>query len=393
MQIHRAKHILVSPWHIIENGYIAVVNNTIIDVGSITAASSHLKSNVIDHGSGVIMPALLNAHTHFELSALQGKISFDKGFNNWVRELIKSREECTVELISQKAKEAIDAAILSGTYFACEISTLGITKDIFADSDIGGIWFKEYLGSNLIEKDLAQLSSNKTHKKESIAGHAPHTTSPAILNVLKKEAKIANLPFSIHVAESTDETEFITTKKGSWADFLKERGIDTSLWGKSRSPVQHLDDIGLIDNLTLLIHLLNVDTADIEIIANRQAKPIFCPRSNFNLHKKLPDIPLFLKYGLKPALGTDSLASTETLNMFDEMLYVAKNFSAINPSEILAMATTNSADALCFSKVAGSLEKGKLANFIYLPLDLANKNLSDSIISIIDYRDEQQINT
>ncbi|MBF0302658.1 MAG: amidohydrolase family protein [Desulfamplus sp.] len=432
LKIHRAGHLLINPWQIIENGFISVENGIIVDISagnscnrlrsnislnnsnhniaSYSSAASDTRTEVIDYGPGILMPALANAHTHFELSALKGKIPFNMGFNGWVRELIKQREECSVDTLRLEAEKAIKTAVATGTSLVGEISTLGITQDIFADSDIGGVWFQEYLGSfgenfkNISGKDISSIQ----RKKRSIAGHAPHTTSPELLRLLKQQTKRANLPFSIHVAESNDETEFITTGQGRWADFLKERGIDFSLWKSSsnnlnqlnknfyskfalsRSPVQYLQDMGLLDNSTLAVHLLNVDSQDIEIIAKTQAKPVLCPKSNFNLHQKLPDIPLFLKYGLKPALGTDSLASTESINMFDEMLYVAEKFPNINPSEILAMATVNSAEALSFGKIAGTIEKGKRADFIYIPLNFSlntsENNISEIIMRIVEYK-------
>lgn len=451
LKIHRAGYLLINPWQIVPNGFISVYNGTIVDISAgnscnrllsnISLNNSHhniasyfsdasdTRTELIDYGPGILMPTLANAHTHFELSALNGKIPFSMGFNGWVRELITQREECSVDTLRLEAEKAIKTAVETGTSLAGEISTLGITEDIFAKSDIGGIWFQEYLGGSEQCLDTLTInfsdfnSSNSSNCKDtsyncspikypikykSLSGHAPHTTSPELLRFLKKQTKRANLPFSIHAAESDDETEFITTGQGRWADFLKERDIDFSSWKQSssslnqsglishskdalsRSPVQYLHDIGLLDEQTLAVHLLNVNSQDIEIIAQTQAKTVFCPRSNFNLHQKLPDIPLFFKYGLKPALGTDSLASSETLNMFDEMLYLAEKFSNINPSDILAMATLNSADALGFSTIAGSIEKGKRADFIYVPLTVSlNKpkmDISDIIMRIIEYK-------
>ena len=212
-----------------------------------------------------------------------------------------------------------------------------------------------------------------------MAGHAPHTSSPDLLRFLKYHTLSRQLPFSIHVAESRDETEFITTGQGRWASFLGERGIDCSAWPlPSRSPVQYLNDLGLLDPLTIAVHLLNVDETDLNIIARTGAVPVLCPRSNMNLHSMLPDLPLMLKYGsakLKPALGTDSLASTDSLNMFDEMAFIARQFPQIKPSDILAMATINGAHALGYGSAAGSLEKGKTACFLYIPLS-SNYNRS-----------------
>ncbi|MBF0469326.1 MAG: amidohydrolase family protein, partial [Desulfamplus sp.] len=480
--IHKAGKVLVSPWQIIENGCIHVENDIIVDVwseksGNAQDAFAAFNSNcgvdvsscvveVIDHGPGILMPALVNAHTHFELSAMKGRISFDRGFNGWVRELLKQRDACGIDMLRQEAGKSILTAVASGTSLFGEISTLGITEDIFADSDIRGVWFQECLGTEEpfnISRLLSRRShSNRSHSDRShshqhlffdppetlsssvsmadhasthllssvsIAGHAPHTTSPELLKMLKQHTKAANLPFSIHVAESCDETEFITTTntsirasvpyenrppaefvfhpvksrseisrneirfcskssknygQGQWAQFLRQRGIDFSSWPvPSRSSVQYLYDMGILDPLTLAVHLLDVDIEDIEIIAKTGAKPVFCPRSNFNLHKKLPDIPLFLQCGLKPALGSDSLASTETLNMFDEMAFVAEHFPQINPCDILAMATVNGADALGHGKTAGTLEKGKRADFLYIPLITSGCDINSIIMDII----------
>lgn len=395
-EIHRAGHILVTPWHMVENGYISVENNTIADISSgKSGAIASAGHNIIDHGPGILMPALVNAHVHFELSALKGRVPFDRGFSGWVRELLIKRGEFSTDLLRQEARKAIKSAVSGGTRFFGEISTLGITEDMFTDSDIGGVWFQEYLGAEeplsrtiltppTISRADSRFSSDGVCKERSMAGHAPHTTSPELLMRLKEQSRSAALPFSIHVAESSDETEFITTRYGRWAHFLKERGIDFSAWPlPSRSPVHYLNDMGLLDPLTLVVHLLNVDSDDIEIIAKTGAKPVFCPRSNFNLHRTLPDIPLFLRSGLKPALGSDSLASTESLSMFDEMAFVAANFPDISPCDILAMATVNGATALGFEKRAGALERGKQAAFIYVPVERPGYDIEDMIMDII----------
>lgn len=388
-QIHRAGKVITSPWRIIDNGYISVEDGIIVDVSS--GKNSNIPSydvEVIDHGPGIIIPALVNGHTHFELSALKGKVPFDRGFNNWVRELLNQRELCGIDLIQQSAQKAMDEAAATGTLLVCEISTLGITEESFLNSELWGIWFQEYLGAISPFNRTLSISSAFSRaalcKEISMAGHAPHTTSPEFLRELKLKTKKADLPFSIHVAESFDETQFICSGKGSWADFLTERGIDYSAWPiTSRSPVQYLKDMDLLDPQTIAVHLLNVDIEDIKIISQTGAKPVLCPRSNFNLHRTLPDIPLFLRSALKPALGSDSLASTESLSMFDEMAFVAAHFPQINPSDIFAMATINGADALGYGKIAGTLEKGKQADFIYVPLEVSGNDIADTVMNII----------
>ena len=253
-----------------------------------------------------------------------------------------------------------------------------------------------------------QVAEEKGGLHRSVAGHAPHTTSPDLIRYLKQQTRQHHLPFSIHVAESTDETEFITTHQGSWAAFLTERGIDTSDWSlPSRSPVQHLHDLGILDGETLAVHLIDLDDGDLDIIAKTGAVPVICPRSNMNLHGRLPDLPRLLrrldgtgagesrKLGL-PALGTDSLASTKSLNLFDEMAFIANRFPEIRPSQILTMATLNGARALGFDGLTGTLDVGKRGSFIYLPLtrhhDFALSSIKhqELILDIVTYYESLQ---
>ncbi len=401
-EIHRAGWIMSRPDHIIENGYIRVENGIITEVDSFPYRDDS-KFSIIDHGDGVLMPGLFNAHLHLELSALKGKIAFEEGFRSWVRQLLKQRESTDEKILKEEAEKALKNMINSGSLFGAEISTLGITEDMVKNSFLKGIWFKELLGSedsmdfsllnNFLStgdsggsKTFSALNENSVSKDFylSLAGHAPHTSSPLLLKRIKKLLKSKKLVFSIHCAESDDESKFLQQAKGPWADFLKERNIDFSSWPiPVASPVEYLFKLGVLDSFTILVHLLNLNEKDFEIIADSGAKPVLCPRSNINLHAKLPDIPKFLKMGLRPALGTDSLASCDSLSIFDEMAFTAEHFPDIAHSDIINMATINGAYALGMEKITGSLEKGKKASFIYLPLKAFNtEDLLEKIIAI-----------
>jgi len=209
----------------------------------------------------------------------------------------------------------------------------------------------------------------------SIAGHAPHTIAPEMLVYLKNIAQKENLPFSIHLAESEDEMEFMSTGKGKWAEFLSERGIDFSGWNLPvESPVKHLENLGILDNKTIAVHLLQTSRNDFETLARHDVCACICPRSNRNLHDRLPDIKGLLEAGLKICLGTDSLASVDSLSIFDEMAFISNAFPSILPAEILAMATVNGARALGFEDMFGSLTPGKRAAFVYAPVDVSSKS-------------------
>ncbi len=381
MSVHRAGWVVSTPWHIIENGYIRVKEGRILDV----AAGKPTDTNpldIIDHGPGVLMPGLINAHVHLELTALKGKLNPAMGFRPWVRELLKKREAAGAEALNRGAQKGADQLLDSGTICAGEISTLGITRNIFESSALFGVWFREWIGSGeaLTMDDPANSPLCKRDDKnschQSLAGHAPHTTSPGLLKRLKRDAALNSLPFSIHLAESEDETRFITTAAGPWADFLKERDIDVSSWPvPCKSPVAYLKKIGLLDAGTMAVHLLSVDGADLESVLDSGTKTVLCPRSNHLLHGQLPDLKTMLAMGLKPALGTDSLASNNSLSLFDEMAFVLEHYPGVDPGRILAMATLYGAGALGMADHLGSLEPGKLGDCLYLPLTAANAKI------------------
>ncbi|MCD4742792.1 MAG: amidohydrolase family protein [Desulfobacteraceae bacterium] len=367
-QIHRAGWVILNPWQIIENGYVKIENSIIKEVSRKKISSQYSKYDFVDHGSGVLMSPLVNAHTHLELSCFKDRLDMENGFETWVRELINLREKTDTKVIKENARQSVNELYNSGVLYVGEVSTTGITRRIFEQSPLSGVWFQEFLGSEVANEESV-LNGAQGELNFSVAGHAPHTTAPSLLKLKKKQTNLKNLPFSIHVSESDAEMEFIKTGKGKWADFLKTRGIDSSSWNlPQQSPVIHLLNHDLLDPLTLMVHVLNPDNKDFEIIAESGAKVCICPRSNMNLHGKLPNLEKMLDIGIKPALGTDSLASCDSLSIFDEMHYIVQNYNNIKPSILIAIATQYGADALGIGDHTGSLEPGKIADMLYIPV-------------------------
>jgi cytosine/adenosine deaminase-related metal-dependent hydrolase len=176
---------------------------------------------------------------------------------------------------------------------------------------------------------------------------------------------------SIHLAESEDEVQFIQSARGDWADFLSERGIDFSGWRlPAKSPVQYLEGLNVLDSGTLAVHLLHCSEEDMQLLRERNTSICFCPRSNFLLHGKLPDIPGFLLLGFRPCLGTDSLASSPSLSILDEMAFVFHHYDGISPADIFAMGTVYGAAALGIENRFGRLAPGFAAPPFYVDIDV-----------------------
>jgi aminodeoxyfutalosine deaminase len=365
--VFKAKWVIKDPWTILENAGIAVA------AGRITSVLDTVPSgpSVTDCGPGILMPPLVNAHVHLELSALINRLPLGKGFEPWVKALLTERDSLSPSALVRAARHAVQALPGQGTGLVGEVSTLGLTRSLLTDQGMAGVWFWEYLGTGYPEPDLAA----DFPLAASAAGHAPHTTSPDLLKYLKNSTKKAGLVFSIHVAESDAEMRFIEGNNRPWHEFLIQRGIDPKDWPVgSKTPVTYLKDLGILGPDTLAVHLLQVTDPDLDLLADTKTCICLCPRSNQNLHNRIPDIPALLKRQLRPALGTDSLASCASLSLFDEMAFVRQHFPDVSPGEILAMATKNGALVLGLENRYGTLSPGRQSEFIYLDTGVSSRD-------------------
>ncbi len=374
VQIHRAGWVIVAPNTVLRDGYFLTAGGAVQEVGQGRISG---KFAVVDHGPGVLLPALVNGHTHLELSLFQGRLPVHEGFQNWVRELIRIREEAGPIRLLEGAKAGIEALKSAGCGLVGEVSSLGLTRDLLNESGLVGVWFREYLGGDPPADISTRLSGegddfgpdqNPSVTTASLAGHGPHTTAPEVLKFLKGLTRARGLPFGLHLDESEDELEFLTTGEGHWADFLNERGIDFREWGlPAESPVAHADRLGLLDERTLAVHLIHSGVNEFGVLRDRGTRICLCPRSNAALHGRLPDLVGMLKAGLTPCLGTDSPASVDSLSIFDEMAFTAHAYPDVPPETILSMATLYGAEALGLADRFGSLEPHRSAFFTYLP--------------------------
>jgi cytosine/adenosine deaminase-related metal-dependent hydrolase len=359
---HRADWVVVDPQTVIRNGWVRTGGGKILEVGSGGSAGK-----VRDYGAAALLPVLVNAHTHLELCPLGGKIGPGRAFTDWIRTLLALRDGEGKESIRLAAGEGIHALTGSGCGLVGEISSLGITWDLLAASPLSGVWFREFVGVRSVPEP--ESDAERSGLIRSVAGHGPHTLSPEKLTALKKETTRAGRPFSIHVSESVAEVDFISGRKGEWTRFLTERNVDYSGWSlRAGSPVRYLDALGILDADTIAVHLVHMTEKDREIVSRCGARACLCPRSNQNLHGSLPDLPALLRAGIRPCLGTDSLASVDSLSIFDEMAFTAAAFPGIDPREILAMGTCNGADALGFS---GTLAPGAAARMLRIGIEAA----------------------
>ncbi len=360
---HRAKWVLVGPERIIQDGYVTVRGGKILESGRGNGSKG---TRMEDHGPGVLMPALVNAHTHLDLTPLAGALSTGHGFMPWVEAVIKGKATLTDEEMAKGILEGRRLLLESGCILAGDHRSFRL-QDNTREKPLVHV-FHEYLGS-----DFPRPGNGYGIPFSSLAAHAPHTTAPVLIRHLKDQCNQRNQVLSMHVAESVEEWEFVTGTKGNWAEFLGNRGISFEGWGlPSPSPVRHLEKLGILDEHTLAVHLVEADRSDLEILKQKGVRVCLCPRSNRNLLARLADVKTILDMGMQPALGTDSLASVSSLDLFAEMRFLAREIPGIPPHEIIAMGTVNGARALHMEREWGTLDPGKQAAMLYVPVRTGN---------------------
>lgn len=265
----------------------------------------------------------------------------------------------------------------TGTALLGEFGPFFPVEEHLALMGLEGVVWQEFLGE---ERDVPTPFQIFPGIISSLAAHAPHTTSPRLLGKIKTICSHRGLLFSMHLAESCQEVEFLKSGQGDWACFLESRGFRFKNWDFfGLSPVALAQKLNLLDPQTLLVHLIYVSQEEVELLARSGVRVCVCPRSNWRLHKALPPLGEFLKAGLKPALGTDSLASVDTLSIFEEMQFTARKYPDLKPREILVMATQNGAIALG-RRDLGVLEKGGSAKMIYVELDTSNPSKAEELL-------------
>jgi aminodeoxyfutalosine deaminase len=379
ISFHRAKWVMVTPSHIVEDAVVEVRNGVVAGVQRARVGSPPARGSIRDHGEGVIMSGLVNGHTHLELSALQGRTGPGKGMIGWVKSLLKARDELKPERLEEGLREGVERMTDSGAVLVGDVCNRPETVSTLDTAPFYSWSFREYLGAAPDEGpgDLRAFdeSGGSPGRGVSLAGHAPHTTGGESLRRLKRWASAKNLPFSIHLAESPEEVEFLRTGRGGWADFLDERGLTLDSVQTGPTPTAYAETLGILDTLTLAVHLTMAGREDLERIARHGVHVCVCPRSNYSITGKLPPLREMIELSLAPALGTDSLASAPSLSLWDEMAFTAARFPDIDPRIILEMATVNGARALGLGGVLGDLLPGRYAAMVYVSVQAKDKRM------------------
>jgi len=365
----------------LSDGAIALDDDgTVRMVGSRAAVRAEFSSAPEERADGVLVPGLVNAHCHLELSALAQTIPGGGGFINWAQRFLKKVGETPRELRRVAAGEAAAAAARSGTVAIGDVGNTLDAAPAIGAAGLGGVLFHELLGSREAKtgdaladaaRERAEAASTWPARLEYVrAPHAPYSVGPDLLRRIFAAAAAEKRATSIHLAEDEDEVSLLRDGSGAWPPMLAAMGIDASTRTPGRSPVDYLASLGAFDGPAppLLVHMVCAGAEDRRIAREAGATVVLCPRSNLHIGGRLADVPALLDDGVSLALGTDSLASTPDLSLWGEIATLAQHFPAVPAARWLEAATRGGAHALGLSS-QGTLAPGQRPGLLDVRID------------------------
>ena len=351
---------------------IVVKNGHILAVGKASAITKKYHNHrIVRPANAVIMPGLVNAHAHLELPLLLDDIRA-QNYTDWVLNLLKEKKRLTKTDYTAAAQRNITALLQSGTTTVAEISTHGASPPLLAKSGLRSIIFHEIISMVQDNKALVlpHLRSATRLLRYGYSPHSTHTVSEAALREVCRVAARKAIPLCMHVAETKEELRLLQHRKSSLNRLYAAAGWDVNMAPNARSSFEFLRSIGILSPAFLAVHAVQADSADISIIKRSGAGIAHCPRSNHEIGVGTMDLAKILEARIPVGLGTDSLASSPSLNLWDEMRYACKvhRRSGVTQQDIFYMATMGGARVLGMDQEIGSLEPGKKADIIAIPL-------------------------
>jgi len=359
-------------------GGLLVRDGLIIASGSLDELRRAHSVPVIDFPGCSILPGFVNAHTHLELThfpawKLRTHVEYNpRHFSDWIIQLIKIKRGLTADDYPSSLCEGVRMCLESGTTAVAEIVTFPELAALYRDSPLGGRLYFEILGqetghfSSICDAALAASLTTTDRLSSGLSPHSLYTIAEQHLSVIREAASSQHLPLSIHLSESSAETDLIFDSSGRLAaDFYPFVGWERFLTAPRRcSPTQLLDRHGLLTSATLAVHCVHVSYSDAHILKERGVHVALCPRSNNCLDVGRAPVALFKKLDIPLALGTDSLASNDSLSLWDELRFALDSFpNDLGSEDVFRMVTSGGAAAIGLSAVCGSLEVGKRADF------------------------------
>lgn len=381
----------------VEDGVLAVEGTRIRYAGP---AGHAPPGDEVDFGDAILLPGLVNAHTHLELTAMRGSLE-ELDFPQWIDKLRASRNEVfTDAALLDSARFGIAEGLTAGITTYADTCSSGVALTAMMEMGVRGVMYQEVFGPAPSSRTAAMSGLRDRIAACALPGgdarlvrigvspHAPYTVSDELYADVAAFAREAGLPIAVHVAESEAECDLVCRGIGALADRLGARGIATPV--RARSPIALLDSAGALGCETLLIHCVHVDERDVALMAEKECAVAHCPVSNAKLGHGVAPLTEMVQAGLAVGLGSDSVASNNRMHILEEARTAVlqqrarhRSPGAVPASKALELATAGGARALRLDDRIGTLEAGKEADFAVFDLGAAAVPVGDPVAAAI----------
>jgi cytosine/adenosine deaminase-related metal-dependent hydrolase len=389
--IIRARIVVTMHGAPVENGAVAVSGNRIVDVGRFDDVKARNAGSTVDLGEQALLPGLINAHCHLDYTCLRGKIAPQKSFTDWIRAINAQKLELSAEDYVASINEGFEEAKKFGT---TAIANLTAFPELISQLQppIRTCWFAELIdiraperAKEFVDSAIESLGSARpglpaVRGPRAPQGLAPHTLFTASKNLFRRCEQIAqqeHILLTTHLAESREEMEMFRDASGPLYEFMKSIGRPMDDCG-NETPLglflgapgpRTAGKLGRALPAWIVAHLNELTDVDFDLLerANSKLHVVHCPRSHDYFGHSPFAFDRLRSLGFNICLGTDSLASNESLSLFAEMRIFQKKFPQVSPEEVFRMVTVNPASALRQENALGQIRPGFGADLIAIP--------------------------
>ncbi len=366
-----AKWILPISSEPIKDGVLVTAGHCIAAVGRRSAFADVDQ----DFGNAIVMPGLVNAHTHLELSCLAPQP--ERGdLIDWIVEVLEQQQRLPAAALAEHIAEAVHRGVRQS--LGCGVSTVGdisrfcaLTRPLLRDGPLRVVSYGEVLAigtrRHLLAERLrtaADTTSASPFLTIALSPHAPYSIEGQGIKDVVNHARIHHMRTAIHLAETVEEIQFLQAGRGRFRELLERIGAwDDAIPIPQATPIRYVCDLGSLGPECLAAHCNYLDEEEIDLLCATGTSVAYCPRSHQRFrHQTYPLLDL-IGGGVNVCVGTDSLASAPSLSVVDELNCVHTQYPDLSADVILAMGTLNGARALGMAQWIGSLEPGKKADF------------------------------
>ncbi|MCE0524114.1 MAG: amidohydrolase family protein [Methylacidiphilales bacterium] len=357
----------------IARGAVRVEGSEIVAVGPAADFTAQPGEEVTDLGACTLLPGLINAHCHLDFTRFKGALSAKQGFTEWIKMINALRRSFTTGDYIDSIAEGFEMLAQGGVTTVANIEAFPELLPHLPVPPLRTWWFLELIDvrSRINEDEtlLGALSFFEQHPEWlggfGLSPHAPYTASIDLYRLARSCGEKYGMLSTTHIAESVEEHEMFSHARGPLHDFLASLGRDNSDCGHG-SALSHLIEHGVIGPNWILAHLNYLQDYDYELVARSGASVVHCPKCHTYFgHAPFP-LKALREYGVNICLGTDSLASNNSLDMRSEMRE-AQTQHGLGDREVLEMVLLNGARALGQAGKLGQISPGSVADLVAFP--------------------------